>query len=122
MEIKKINLVQKSNQITTFWDPKVIGKVNGMMVKAARLKGEFTWHFHEVEDELFFVIQGKLTIEIKNQNPIDLEKGEMVIIPHGTEHRPVALEECTIMMFEPESTLNTGNIINQFTKNDLDEI
>lgn len=122
MEIKKINLAQKANQIDTFWDPKILGRVNQMMVKIARLKGPFTWHFHEQEDELFFLVEGDLVIELRDQENIHLSEGEMVIIPHGIEHRPVAEQECVIMMFEPETTLNTGNVVDDFTKTALDEL
>lgn len=120
-KLQKINLKEKANQIKTYWDPKIIGRVNQMMAKIARINGTFTWHHHENEDELFYVIEGEMMIELKDQK-IHLKPGEMVIIPHGVEHRPVAEADCLILMFELETTLNTGNVVDQYTKTDLEEI
>lgn len=119
--VQKVNLKEKADQISTYWDPKIIGRVNQMMAKIARIKGTFTWHHHEKEDELFYVIDGELVIELVDQQ-IRLKPGEMVIIPQGVEHRPVAESDCLILMFELESTLNTGNVVNEYTQTDLEEI
>lgn len=119
--INKVNLIKKAESITAYWDPKIVGRVNQMMVKMARLKGVFTWHFHKEEDELFYVVSGQLCIELRG-GEITLEAGEMVVIPHGVEHRPVAHEECVVMLFEPGTTLNTGNVENEYTQAQLDEI
>ena len=108
MSIRKINLKEKFSKFSDHWNPKIIGELNGQYVKLAKIKGEFIWHSHEHEDELFWVMEGKLDIELRDQ-VIHLFPGEMVIIPKGVEHRPVAIEEALILLFEPASTLNTGN-------------
>ena len=120
-DIQKINLKEKGDQITTYWDPKMVGRVNQMMTKIARIKGTFTWHHHNQEDELFYVIDGEMMVELKDQK-IQLKSGEMVIIPHGVEHRPVAEVDCLILMFELETTLNTGNVVDGYTKTNIEEI
>ena len=96
----------------------IIGELNGQHVKAAKLKGEFPGHFHENEDELFFVVSGRLRIEFEDYERI-IKPGEFIIIPKGAYHKPIAEEEVKVILFEPESTLNTGNIDNDFTKRDL---
>lgn len=104
----KINIAEKFSQFDTHWDPKVIGELNGQHVKIAKLKGEFVWHQHEHEDELFLVIKGKLLVKFRDKG-IELNEGEMLIIPKGVEHLPIAEEEVHLLMFEPVGTLNTGN-------------
>ena len=121
MSIKKVNLNNKFEAFTTVWDPKIIGELNGQHVKVARLKGEFVMHNHENEDELFFVIEGNLKIELED-GMIELNPGEFVIIPKGMNHKPIADKEIKVMLFEPVSTLNTGNTENEFTVNKLDKI
>ena len=120
-EIKKVNLTTKLNSFTEHWSPKIIGELNNQHVKVAKLKGEFVQHLHEREDELFFVVNGKLFIELEDKT-IELNSGEFVIIPKGTLHKPYAPEEVSIMLFEPATTLNTGNTTNEFTVSELDKI
>lgn len=117
----KINIAQKLSKINDHWSPKIIGELNGQHVKLAKLNGEFVWHHHENEDELFMVIEGNLKIEFRDKT-VDLESGEICIIPKGVEHKPVAEKEVSVLLFEPASTLNTGNTENHFTKHDLKKI
>jgi len=121
MEIKKVNLQSKLETFNEHWTPKIVGELNNQHVKIAKLKGEFVMHNHEHEDELFYVIEGKLFIELVDKT-IELNSGEFVIIPKGVEHKPYAPEEVCVMLFEPTSTLNTGNKKNELTVSDLDEI
>ena len=107
----KINIAEKFSQFDTHWDPKVIGELNGQHVKIAKLKGEFVWHQHEHEDELFLVIKGQLLVKFRDKD-ITLNEGDMLIIPKGVEHLPIAEEEVHLLMFEPVGTLNTGNVTN----------
>lgn len=119
--MKKINLKEKFSQFSDYWNPRIIGELNGQHVKLAKLHGEFVWHSHENEDELFFVIKGRLLMQFRDQD-VWIEEGEMIIVPAKTEHKPVALEEVHLMLFEPKSTLNTGDIINEKTKRDPEQI
>lgn len=121
MPIKKVNLSEKFEAFDSFWDPKIVGELNGQHVKVARLAGKFVMHNHEHEDELFFVIEGHLKIELED-GMIELNPGEFVIIPKGVNHKPIAKKEVKVMLFEPKSTLNTGNTQNDFTVDKLDEI
>ncbi|MFL3052485.1 MAG: cupin domain-containing protein [Candidatus Neomarinimicrobiota bacterium] len=114
MKIKKINLNQKFKKVYEYWQPKVIAEMNEYQFKLAKVKDEFIWHKHEETDETFFIIKGQLTIELKNEK-LFLNKGEMVVIPKGVEHRPFADKECEIMLIEPKETVNTGNISNEMT-------
>jgi len=114
-KINKIILSEKFSQFTEHWSPKIIGELNGQQVRIAKLQGEFIWHSHALEDELFLVISGELTIELKEQDNIVLREGEMVIIPKGIEHRPVAAAEVWLMLFEPASTINTGEVKSERT-------
>ncbi|MCB9451031.1 MAG: cupin domain-containing protein [Anaerolineaceae bacterium] len=107
--MEKVNLAQKFALFNDHWSPKVTGRVNDFEVKVVKLLGEFVWHHHDNEDELFLVVAGELTIEIHDQPAIHLSAGEFVIIPRGVEHRPVAETECHVMLFEPAGTLNTGS-------------
>jgi mannose-6-phosphate isomerase-like protein (cupin superfamily) len=119
--IEKINLKEKFAQFTDHWNPRIIGELNGQQVKVTKLKGEFFWHHHEHEDELFLIIKGKLKIEFRDKT-VEIGEGEFMIVPRGVEHRPVADEEVEVMLFEPASTLNTGNVENERTKRVLDKI
>ena len=110
--MKVVDIKEKFSLFNEYWKPKVAGELNGQYVKLAKLKGEFVWHHHEEEDELFMVIKGRLTIKLKDQE-IYLKEGQFFIIPRGVEHLPVAEDECHVMLFEPKTVLNTGN-----TKND----
>lgn len=119
--MKKIVVSEKFAAFDTHWDPKIIGELNGQHVKVAKLKGDFIWHHHENEDELFWVIQGNLKLEFRD-GEVYLGPGEMMIVPKGVEHRPVAEEEVHVVLFEPASTLNTGEVINERTKTNLDRV
>ena len=121
MSIKKVNLKEKFSTFSEHWSPKIIGDLNGQHVKIAKVKGDFVMHNHANEDELFFVVEGTLFLELETET-IQLNKGEMVIIPKGINHRPFAPEEVQLMLFEPASTLNTGNIKNDRTVENLEEI
>ena len=115
----KINLPQKFALFNDYWSPKIIGELNQFAVKIVKVKGEFVWHSHAVEDELFFVVKGRLLIQVREEpereRNIWLEEGELIIIPHGVEHRPVAVEETHLMLLEPTTTVNTGNVASERT-------
>lgn len=113
----KVNLAQKYNLIQEHWKPRIAGELNGQYIKLVKVKGEFVWHRHENEDELFLVVKGKLLIKLRDQD-IHLEPGELVIIPKGVEHLPVAEEEAHVLLLEPKSTLNTGDVQNERTVTD----
>jgi len=109
-----INFTEKFEQIHEYWTPYIVGELNGQLVKLAKLKGEFVWHNHAEEDELFMVIKGELTIEFEDR-AVHLEEGEMCIVPKGVEHKPVAPKECYVMLFEPKSTTHTGEVEHELT-------
>lgn len=109
-----VNLAQKFSLFQEHWSPRIVGELNDTYVKLARLKGEFVWHHHDQEDELFLVIQGKLLIRLRDRE-LWLTEGEFAIIPKGVEHCPVAEEEVQVLLLEPKSTLNTGNLQNERT-------
>jgi mannose-6-phosphate isomerase-like protein (cupin superfamily) len=117
----KVNLAQKFSMFQGYWSPKIVGEINDSHVKLVKFKGEFVWHHHETEDELFLVVKGSLLIKLRDQD-IFLEEGEFVIIPRGVEHLPVAEEEAYVLLLEPKTTLNTGNIDNERTVLDLERI
>lgn len=117
----KINLMKKFSLFHEHWSPNIVGELNGQQVKIAKLKGEFIFHQHENEDELFMVIKGILKMEFRDKI-VELREGEILIVPKGVEHKPVAEEEVWVMLFEPASTLNTGNVINERTKKKLETI
>jgi mannose-6-phosphate isomerase-like protein (cupin superfamily) len=114
LDRKPVNLAEKFESITDHWDPKVIGALNGQEVKIAKVEGPFIWHHHENEDELFLVLKGVLRLEFRD-GEVTLREGEIYVVPRGVEHRPVAQEEVHLLMFEPASTLNTGNIRSELT-------
>ncbi|HKA18153.1 MAG TPA: cupin domain-containing protein [Blastocatellia bacterium] len=116
-----VNLSKKLDAFQEFWSPKIVGELNDSYVKLAKLKGEFVWHHHDAEDELFLVLKGSLLMKLRNRD-IRVEQGEFVIIPRGVDHLPVAEEETQVLLLEPKSTLNTGNIKNDRTVADLDRI
>jgi mannose-6-phosphate isomerase-like protein (cupin superfamily) len=122
MTLQKVNLQEKFALFSEQWRPKIAGELNGQHVKLARLQGEFVWHHHEHEDELFFVVQGTLRMELREQEPVLIGPGEFLVVPRGVEHRPVADEEVLLMLFEPANTLNTGNVENERTVAQLDRI
>ena len=119
--MNKINLAEKFDLFTDHWSPRIVGELNGQHVKVAKLEGEFVWHHHEQEDEFFLVIKGRLTIKLRNRD-ISLGEGECFIVPRGVEHQPVADEEAHVLLFEPVSTVNTGNIRNKRTVEELERI
>ncbi len=119
--MEKINLEEKFALFGAYWQPKIIGEVNDSYIKIAKLRGEFTWHLHECEDEMFYVFKGVLTVKFKDKD-VCLREGEGIIIPKGVEHMPVADEEVHVMLIEPKSTRNTGNVVNEKTVEDLERI
>jgi len=119
--IEKVTVAEKLKAIGDYWNPRIVGELNGQHVKLVKLKGEFVWHHHENEDEMFLVVKGKLRIEFRDKH-VSLEEGEFLVIPRGVEHRPVAAEEAHVLLFEPESTLNTGNVRNERTREKLERL
>ena len=119
--MEKLNLYQKLDLIDAYWSPKIVGELNGQHVKLAKLKGEFVWHHHDEEDELFLVLKGRLLIQFRDGEAV-LEEGDCLVIPRGVEHRPVAEEEVSVLLFEPAGTLNTGNVRSEHTRENLDRI
>lgn len=114
MTVRKVNLGEMFGRFHDQWSPKVVGEVNDSQVKLAKLQGEFVWHHHEREDELFLVLKGRLRMELRDGTLV-LGPGEMVVVPRGVEHRPCADEEVELLLFEPASTLNTGNVVDERT-------
>ncbi|MEO9209551.1 MAG: cupin domain-containing protein [Ginsengibacter sp.] len=119
--MEKVNIEQKLSLFSDHWSPKIVGELNGQHVKLAKLKGEFVWHKHDNEDELFFVIKGSFKMEYRDKFVI-VNENEFLIVPKGVEHRPIADEEVSIMLFEPASTINTGDVEDELTKKVLDRI
>ncbi len=119
--METINLSRKFSLFQDYWSPKIVGELNDSYVKLVKVKGEFVWHHHEAEDELFLVVKGRLLIRLRDRG-IHLEDGEFIIIPRGVEHQPVAEEEAHILLLEPKSTLNTGNVKNEHTVAHLERI
>jgi mannose-6-phosphate isomerase-like protein (cupin superfamily) len=112
--MEKISLAEKFTLFSDHWSPKVVGELNGQQVKLVKFQGPFTWHSHENEDELFYVVKGNFDMEYRNRT-VNISEGELIIVPRGVEHRPHAKEEVWVMLFEPATTLNTGNVENDFT-------
>ena len=119
--MQTVNLAEKFSKFQEYWKPRVIGEINDFHVKAVKLKGEFLWHHHDTEDELFLVVKGTLRMKFRGQETV-VREGEFVIVPHGVEHLPVADEEVHVVLLEPKSTLNTGNISNERTVSQLERI
>lgn len=119
--IEKVSLTEKLGSFHDHWSPKIVGELNDSFVKLVKLKGEFVWHHHEAEDELFLVLKGSLLIRLRDRD-IRVEEGEFLIIPRGVEHMPVAEEEVHVLLLEPKSTLNTGQVVNKRTVAELDRI
>jgi mannose-6-phosphate isomerase-like protein (cupin superfamily) len=117
--MEKINLQQKFACFSEHWSPKMVGELNNFAVKIVKAQGEFVWHHHDMEDELFFVVKGRLLMQVREtaerQRDIWVEEGELIIIPHGVEHHPVAEEETHLMLLEPTTTVNTGNVASERT-------
>ena len=119
--MEKVNLAEKFNLFNDYCNPRIIGELNGQHVKAVKLKGEFVWHSHEHEDELFLVIKGKLKMEYRDRT-VEINEGEFIIVPRTVEHKPVAEEEVHILLFEPATTVNTGNVKNEMTRKNLEKL
>ncbi len=119
--MEKINLSQKLSLFNDYFNPRIAGELNGQQVKLVKFKGEFVWHHHENEDELFYVVKGSFDMHLRDKI-ININEGEFLIVPRMTEHKPVAKEEVEIMLFEPAATVNTGNIENELTKKELKKI
>src|SRR6266850_2289804 len=119
--MNKVNLRQKLSLINDHWNPRIIGELNGQYVKLVKFQGPFTWHHHETEDEMFLVVKGRFLMEFRDRSEW-IEEGDFIIVPRGVEHRPVADEEAHVLLFEPASTLNTGNVTDEFTVPELEKI
>lgn len=134
--MSKINIAEKFSQIHEYWQPRIGAELNGQMVKFGKFKGEFLFHHHEHEDEMFLVVKGRFRMEFHDKEFRDkefrdkdlpgrhewIETGEFIVVPRGVEHRPVAEEECWVLLFEPASTLNTGNVVNERTVAQLQHV
>jgi len=121
MKPERINLTEKFSHFSEHWSPKIVGEVNDSYVKLVKFKGEFVWHHHEAEDEMFLVVKGHLCIRFRDGD-VWMEPGEFCIVPRGVEHMPVAEDEVHVVLFEPRSTLNTGNVRNQRTLEQLERV
>ena len=119
--MEKVNIKEKFSLFNEYWSPKIVGEINESHVKLVKLHGEFVWHHHEQEDEMFLVVKGRLLIKFRERD-VWLEEGEFLIVPKGVEHMPVAEEEVHVLLLEPKTTLNTGNQVNERTVSDLQSI
>ncbi len=117
----KVNIFDKFKKFDDVYVPKVVGELNGQMVKLVRFHGPYLWHDHEDEDEMFLVLKGSIRVEFRDDS-IEVNEGEFLIVPKGVEHRPVAYTEALVMLFEPYSTVNTGKVQHDYTKTDLDNV
>ncbi len=117
----RVNLTEKLTQFREHWSPKIVAELNGQLVKLVKVQGEFVWHHHESEDELFLVLAGRLRMDFRDRQ-VELGPGELIVVPHGIEHRPVAEAETHILLFEPASTLNTGNVRDERTVEELERL
>ena len=119
--MEKVNLTEKFGLFEELWTPKIVGELNGQYVKLAKTKGEFVWHKHDTEDELFLVVSGTLTIKLRDKD-IRLEHGELLIVPKGVEHKPISENEAHVLVFEPKSTKHTGDVESEITVKKFDRI
>ena len=119
--MNKINIAEKLSLFSDYWNPRIVASLNGQHVRLAKILGEFVWHSHQHEDELFYVLSGELRMEFRDR-VVTLQPGEMIVVPRGVEHRPVAVQEVAIMLFEPAETVNTGNTEGELTRTSLQEI
>jgi mannose-6-phosphate isomerase-like protein (cupin superfamily) len=119
--IEKVNLAEKFGLFAEHWSPKIAGEVNDSQVKLVKLKGEFVWHRHEDEDEMFLVVRGRIKILLRD-GEVELNEGEFAVVPRGVEHLPVAQEEAHVLLFEPKTVLNTGDVVNERTVAELERI
>jgi len=119
--MEKINIANKLSLFNDHWNPRIVGELNGQHVKLVKFKGEFVWHKHDDEDEMFYVLEGKFNMEFRDKT-VELNQNEFLVVPKGVEHRPVAHEEVSVMLFEPATTLNTGDTIGELTRETLEKI
>jgi mannose-6-phosphate isomerase-like protein (cupin superfamily) len=112
--MEKVNLQDKLDKFSELWSPKIVGELNGQYVKVVKLNGEYVWHSHENEDELFLVIEGEMDLHLRDQI-ISLKPGEFIIVPKGIEHKPAAEKTCSVLLFEPAATRNTGDVDHEYT-------
>ena len=118
---ENVNLAEKLGLFREYWSPRIVGELNDSYVKLVKFKGEFVWHYHQREDELFLVLKGRLMMKFRDRD-VSINEGEFIIVPRGVEHMPVAAEEVHVMLLEPKTTLNTGNVENERTLHDLERI
>ncbi len=119
--MEKVAVGEKLSLFSDHWNPRVVGELNGQQVKLAKFKGEFIWHKHDYEDELFYVLEGTLKIEFRDKTVV-INENEFIIVPRGVEHKPVAEKEVSVMLFEPAATLNTGDMKNELTRDYLERL
>ena len=119
--MNKVNVEQKLSLFADYWNPRVVGELNGQHVKLVKFQGEFVWHKHDNEDEMFFVVKGQFKMEFRERT-VELKENEFLIAPKGVEHRPVAEQEVSVMLFEPSTTLNTGDTESELTKHILEKL
>jgi mannose-6-phosphate isomerase-like protein (cupin superfamily) len=119
--LEKINLAEKLSRFSDHWHPRIVAELNGQQVKLAKLAGAFEWHHHEAEDELFLVLHGRLRMQLRDGEVV-LDPGDILVVPRGVEHRPVADDEVHVLLFEPASTLNTGNVRSERTREHLERL
>jgi mannose-6-phosphate isomerase-like protein (cupin superfamily) len=119
--MEKVNIREKLTGISNYWQPRIAGELNGQQVKLVKFLGPFVWHHHESEDELFLVVKGRMLMEFRDRS-VPVGEGEFIIVPRGVEHRPVAEDEVHVVLFEPASTLNTGNLQNELTLRELQRV
>jgi mannose-6-phosphate isomerase-like protein (cupin superfamily) len=117
----KISITEKLAQFSDHWNPRIVAELNGQQVKLVKFRGEFVWHHHEHEDELFYVVKGRFTMEFRDRT-VEIGENELIVVPRGVEHRPVATEEVSVLLFEPASTLNTGNTTGELTRENLEKL
>jgi len=119
--MEKVNLAEKLSRFSEYWSPKIVGELNDQMVKLVKFNGPFVWHHHDHEDELFYVVKGSFDMELEDKT-VTINEGEFIIVPRGVEHRPNAKKECEVLLFEPATTLNTGNVENERTVRELESL
>jgi mannose-6-phosphate isomerase-like protein (cupin superfamily) len=119
--MERVNIEEKLARISDYWCPRIVGELNGQQVKLVKFLGPFVWHHHEKEDELFLVVKGRMLMEFRDRS-VPVGEGEFIIVPRGVEHRPVAEDEVHVVLFEPASTLNTGNVQNELTLRELQRV
>lgn len=119
--MEKVNIAQKLSLFSDYWNPRIAGELNGQHVKLVKFQGEFVWHKHDHEDEMFLVLEGQFDMEFRDKT-VTLHQGEFLIVPRGVEHRPVAAQEVSVMLFEPATTLNTGDTRSELTRDELQKI